>query len=130
MSSQGPIVVAGMHRSGTSLISSVLTAMHVDMGHDTLGADRNNVRGYFEDIEFLELHRRILNQCSPNDEGGHPDWGWTENERLDRDSFKDFILEAKALLARRAENPGLWGWKDPRTSLLLDFWDALLDNGR
>ena len=130
MSSQGPIVVAGMHRSGTSLISSVLAAMHVDMGHDTLVADRNNVRGYFEDIEFLELHRRVLNQCSPNDDGGHPDWGWTENERLDRDSFKDFIPEAKALLARRAENPSVWGWKDPRTSLLLDFWDALLDNGR
>ena len=34
------------------------------------------------------------------------------------------------MLARRAENPDLWGWKDPRTSLLLDFWDALLDNGR
>ena len=64
MTSEGPIVVAGMHRSGTSLISSVLAAMHVDMGHDTLVADRNNVRGYFEDIEFLELHRRILNQCS------------------------------------------------------------------
>src|ERR1051326_73967 len=130
MSSQGPIVVAGMHRSGTSLISSVLAAMHIDMGHDSLVADRNNVRGYFEDIEFLELHRRILNHCSPNDDGGHRDWGGTENERLDRECFKEFIPAAKALLARRAENPGLWGWKDPRTSLLLDFWDALIDNGR
>ena len=24
----------------------------------------------------------------------------------------------------------LWGWKDPRTSLLLTFWDSLLDEAR
>lgn len=117
-----------MHRSGTSLVASLLSALGVDMGQRLLPPDKGNPRGYFEDINFLELQRRLLSEaCLPND-GGHPDWGWTESEQLSRKTFKDFIPRAKSMLASRVEGRGLWGWKDPRTTLLLDFWDRLLDD--
>ena len=32
------------------------------------------------------------------------------------------------MLASRVGGQRLWGWKDPRTTLLLDFWDRLLDS--
>ena len=35
--------------------------------------------------------------------------------------------EARALAASRAGGGGIWGWKDPRTTLLLDFWDEILE---
>lgn len=116
-----------MHRSGTSLVASWLSALGVDMGQELLPPDKANPRGYFEDIGFLEFQRRVLTECCVSDDGGHPDWGWTESEQLNRETLKDFIPAATSMLVSRAERRGLWGWKDPRTTLLLDFWDTLLD---
>lgn len=93
------------------------------MGERMLAADRNNRKGYFEDLSFLDLNRRMLRAAARSDDGGHPDWGWTESEALDRDRFQDFEAEARDLAGRRAGSGGPWGWKDPRTTLLLDFWD-------
>ncbi|HEV2846938.1 MAG TPA: hypothetical protein VG477_18930, partial [Thermoanaerobaculia bacterium] len=123
---KSPVVVAGMHRSGTSLVASMVSALGLDMGANLLAADRNNARGYFEDLGFLDLNRRMLLEATRPDDSGHPDWGWTESERLDRDRFGDFLEPARALIAERESAGGLWGWKDPRTTLLLDFWDPLL----
>jgi hypothetical protein len=125
-----PVIVAGMHRSGTSLVASVLSALSIDLGQELLPADSNNVRGYFEDTDFLRLQRTILSECCAANDGGHPDWGWTESESLDKSCFKRFLPEASALLARQSERSTPWGWKDPRTALLLDFWDGLLDDAR
>jgi glycosyltransferase involved in cell wall biosynthesis len=122
-----PIIVAGMHRSGTSLVASWLSALGVDMGQELLPPDKGNPRGYFEDIGFLEFQRRVLSQCCAPDDGGHPDWGWTESEQLNTETLKDVIPDATSMLVSRAEGRRLWGWKDPRTTLLLDFWDTLLD---
>jgi glycosyltransferase involved in cell wall biosynthesis len=122
-----PIIATGMHRSGSSLVASWLSALGVDMGQELLPTDKGNPRGYFEDIGFLEFQRRVLSECCRADDGGHPDWGWTESEQLNREAFKDFIPAATSMLVSRAEGRRLWGWKDPRTTLLLDFWDTLLD---
>jgi hypothetical protein len=100
------------------------------MGQELLPPNKDNPRGYFEDIGFLEFQRRLLSECCLSDDGGHPDWGWTETEQLNRETFKDFIPAATSMLASRVERRGLWGWKDPRTTLLLDFWDTLLAAGR
>ncbi len=116
-----------MHRSGTSLVASWFAAAGVDLGGRLLAADAANPTGYFEDLSFLDLDRRMLLAATPDGEPGHPDWGWTESERLDRGRFAAFEDAARSLLAGRS---GLWGWKDPRTALLLDFWDALLPDAR
>ena len=41
-----PLLIAGMHRSGTSLVGSLVSQLGVDLGHDLVPADRNNARGY------------------------------------------------------------------------------------
>ncbi|HEV8240560.1 MAG TPA: glycosyltransferase [Thermoanaerobaculia bacterium] len=120
----GPVVVAGMHRSGTSLVGSMLGAAGVAMGERQLAADPHNPRGYFEDVDFLTLQRRMLWAATRDGDGGHRDWGWTESEALDEPAFAPFADEARALLASR--DGGRWGWKDPRTTVLLDFWQPLL----
>jgi glycosyltransferase involved in cell wall biosynthesis len=116
-----------MHRSGISLVASSLSALGVDMGQTLLPPDKGHPRGHFEDIGFLEFQRRVLSEGCLPDDGGHPDWGWTESEQLNRETFKDSIPYASSLLSSRAQGRGLWGWTDPRTTLLLDFWDTLLD---
>jgi GT2 family glycosyltransferase len=116
-----------MHRSGTSLAASLAAAAGVDMGGCLLGADRGNPMGYFEDVGFLALQRRMFGESTPADDGGHRDWGWTEGERLDRERFPLYREEARVLLEARRGAQGPWGWKDPRTTLALDFWAELLE---
>ncbi|HXO22367.1 MAG TPA: glycosyltransferase [Thermoanaerobaculia bacterium] len=124
-----PILVTGMHRSGTSLAASCLAAMGVDMGSRLLPADAANPRGYFEDVDFLEIDRRLVREATTAGEAGHPDWGWTESEKLDSGRWEAGREAARALIATRA-GTSRWGWKDPRATLLLDFWDDLLGDAR
>ena len=124
-----PILVAGMHRSGTSLGASLLAALGVDMGERLLPADAANPRGYFEDLDFLALDRKLVRDATPEGEAGHADWGWTESGRFDRGHLDAGRPAARELIAARAGS-GRWGWKDPRASLLLDFWDGLLGDAR
>ncbi|HEY2291880.1 MAG TPA: glycosyltransferase, partial [Thermoanaerobaculia bacterium] len=125
-SSSRPIVITGMHRSGTSLVASYLSSLGIHMGDRLIAADRRNPRGYFEDAGLVALHGRILRDATV-EEPGHRDWGWTESERLDRGVLARYAEEARALAAGRSGGEGLWGWKDPRTTLLLDFWDEILE---
>jgi hypothetical protein len=124
-----PLIVAGMHRSGTSLTAGFLEALGVDVGTDLLPADAHNPRGYFEDVEFLDLHRRALTAARDGEEG-HPDWGWTVSGRLDHRAIERLRPEFEALAARRAGRGGPWGWKDPRTTMLLDVWDEIVPSAR
>jgi hypothetical protein len=121
-----PLVVAGMHRSGTSLAASLVQAAGVDVGERLLEPDPANPLGYFEDTGFLALQQRMLTDSTPADDGGHRDWGWTESERLDPERFSLYREEATALIEARRRQARPWGWKDPRTTLALDFWDKLL----
>ena len=50
------VVVAGMHRSGTSLVAGLLRSADVALGDRLLAADPANPRGYFEDEEIFRFH--------------------------------------------------------------------------
>lgn len=128
MSSPPRLVVTGMHRSGTSLVASLLSAWGVRMSDRLLPADCGNPAGYFEDVDFLELDRRLLVACTPPEEG-HRDWGWTESEEFDDGPLAAHRDEAAALAAARDRDGRPWGFKDPRASMLLDFWDGVLGPG-
>src|SRR5215472_15300074 len=61
------VLVLGMHRSGTSLCSHILSALGVDMadripgpGNTTSVPDSSNPRGHWERWEIVEFHDRIL----------------------------------------------------------------------
>jgi hypothetical protein len=118
-----PIILTGMHRSGTSLVASLLQGLGIDMGERLIEADFRNPRGYHEDADFVELQRQMVSRHLPADDGGFPDWGWTESESAVPNDLGVYRDRARALLMARGRNQRPWGWKDPRTTLLLDFWD-------
>jgi len=112
------VVVVGMHRSGTSLVASLCRAAGIDVGTELLGPHPGNEAGHYEDLEFLHWHERVLRANGMGPEGfvaagtiTVPDGLRREAERLVRDR-------------RRLGHP--WGWKNPRTTLLLDFWRETL----
>jgi hypothetical protein len=112
------LIVAGMHRSGTSLTASWLAHSGLFVG-DTLLANRvDNPMGHFEDESFLHLHEDILKANGLN---------YQMQPGEDPEILPAHRLRAKELIAQRADRP-MWGWKDPRTTLFLPLWKELIPN--
>lgn len=51
----GLVVVLGTGRSGTSMITGLITALGFDPGEDLIPASRSNLKGVFEDRPFFNL---------------------------------------------------------------------------
>jgi GT2 family glycosyltransferase/glycosyltransferase involved in cell wall biosynthesis/ribosomal protein S10 len=117
------VLLLGMHRSGTSVATRILNLMglHVAGEDDLIPADEENSRGYWESLALTELDDRLLAAL------GAP---WfappaAEEVRSRLSDLGDLLPEAR----RRAGDvlgPGPWVWKDPRTCVLLPFWEQVL----
>lgn len=120
------LVIAGMHRSGTSLMAHYLSECGLFMGDKLLDVELNrsqvSYRGHHEDKEFLEFHKEVLKKKWIS---AFP----THSFRLPIRVGKQDREVALELVRSRAELPQ-WGWKDPRTTLFLEFWDEVIDNPR
>jgi GT2 family glycosyltransferase len=121
-STEHVLVVTGMHRSGTSFAASLVHAAGLFLGERLLGADPSNPCGHFEDLDFLQFHQRALAAH------GHADHGLVES--VVSDPGPRFRAEAARLVADRRRLGRMWGWKEPRTVLFLDFWESLLPDAR
>ncbi len=124
------LVITGMHRSGTSLTASLFQKLGIHIGGELVPPDRHNPKGYFEDIDFLEFQRKVLQECCDRNDPGWHDWGWTVNETLNPQLFDRYETRARELILRRNYMQKNWGWKDPRTTLMLNFWDKLIPDAR
>lgn len=119
----GPaVVIGGMHRSGTSLLASLFEGAGVSIGCRLLGDGNGNEAGHFEDIDFHDFHERALIG------NGLPAEGFTSS--AEPQIPETLRAEAAALVAARRGAGGLWGWKDPRTTLFLEFWAGMLAEAR
>jgi len=114
--------ISGMHRSGTSLTASIVAAAGIHLGDELMAVGSGNPRGHFEDLAFYQLHQRILAANGLSLEG------FTCHETIVVPPAAR--AEATELIGRRRANARPWGWKDPRTVLMLDFWAELLPEAR
>src|SRR6056297_3530815 len=115
------LVIVGMHRSMTSLVTQWLNACGLHVGDDLYGAGIGNVMGHFEDYDFIHLHEYILKINESH-------WRDTSGKTL---QFDDYSKEKSRMLIKMKSNlHEQWGWKDPRTCLFLDHWDSLLPEGK
>lgn len=135
MSGTPPVLVVGMHRSGTSILSRILDDLGLFLGRD--------VDGHHESRHFQRINKWMLRETGftwDRPEGIEEAWsrpGLVEGLA----DHVDFLLSS----ARSASYLGWirylrtgsptnlatpWGWKDPRTSLLLPVWSHLLPEAR
>lgn len=123
------ICVVGAGRSGTSVTARLLSLLGVYLGREDellAAVDGENPAGFWEHAGLMQLDDELLAAL-----GGS--WnhlpplppGWARDPRL-----APFRERAAALLDASFAGRPRWGWKDPRTSVLLPFWQALLPRMR
>ncbi|MCW4442355.1 sulfotransferase [Vibrio splendidus] len=112
------IVVLGMHRSGTSILSKVLINLGVDMGEGDSQGGISNIDGHNEDFDMLSINEEFL-QILGASWHTPPEAALIEiNKNHIQRAYADFV-EGKS---------GLWGVKEPRLSLFVKYLDVHLDN--
>src|SRR5436190_24368529 len=118
------IIVAGMHRSGTSAITRLINLLGADIARDLLpGQQENNPRGFWEATAVIEIHDRLLAALgsSYNDADSLPQ-NWIQSgaaHAAKLELTKEIEKEFSASL--------LFVVKDPRIGRLLPLWLSLLD---
>ncbi len=60
------LIIAGFHRSGTSVTAQLLHGAGLFLGYELLEALPSNPYGHFEDREVVELDRQILADDAAN----------------------------------------------------------------
>lgn len=116
-----------MHRSGTSTLAQVLYRLGLNLGDesDLIPPTSDNVDGHFENNRFVGINRHILKEL-----GGA--WGFPPSLTpgwRDKEEVRQISEQARELVSQfQGQSP--WGWKDPRSSLLLPFWLDLMPSTR
>jgi len=113
------VVIAGFHRSGTSMLTQELCNAGLFVGEKLMSPSISNADGHFEDMDFYHLHEKILrfNQSS---------WQYTGSDLLQ--VSEDFRQEMHRLITLRDAAHKVWGFKDPRTVLFLPEWQRQLSD--
>lgn len=126
-----PILILGMHRSGTTFLSKKLSEMGVFQGSRK---ESNN-----ESIFFLKLNNWLLRQCNSS-------WGAPENflEAIKEDRLRELLLSHIGYRINSIDNinyygykrkffglrEAKWGWKDPRTTFTLPLWRQIYPDAK
>lgn len=120
------VCITGMHRSGTSLIASLLREAGLYLGDeaDLIPASKDNVDGFWEFAPFVEISDRALERL-----GGWWDCVPPLQRQAEPGLLVDLRQAAKAA-AQKLQARANAGWKDPRASLLLPFWRSVLPVSR
>ncbi len=119
-----PVCIAGMHRSGTSLLTHMLheSGLYLGQPGDLMPPAPDNPEGFWENLKFVELNDALLNAV-----GG----SWDNPREVTIAQVQQLPhweeINQKAIeLINELNTRHPWGWKDPRNSLTLSFWKHYL----
>lgn len=119
-----PVIVVGMHRSGTSAVTRILSILGCFFGESSelYQSDSFNRDGYWEHKKIIWLNRRFEMSLNLNSLGTDP----LPECWIDHPFKQSFQAELKRLLNKSFQNQELWGWKDPDNSWFIPFSEEVL----
>jgi hypothetical protein len=110
------VCIVGMHRSGTSCLAGSLEESGLCLG-DVFRVGRHNLKGNRENGRIMALQEDVLVHSGGSWNRPPNQASWSAAHQAERDS-----------IIRSYGDASIWGFKDPRTLLLVDFWrEALPD---
>ncbi len=128
-----PVVVIGMHRSGTRLAAQILERLGVFMGADQQGDS--------ESVTFMLINEGILHQCSAFwSEPMSAHFALSQPEIAENLAastrqtltarFGAFVGQSGWRPASTPEESRPFGWKDPRNTFTLPVWKQIFPHLR
>ncbi len=119
----GCLLVLGMHRSGTSAVTSALAHLGLSVGEpsELHPADAGNPSGYWEPSELIEINDALL-----------ASWGGAQRDpQLARrpastHALPTALVDRMSEYAKRWDSQGPFVWKDPRLCITLPLWRPVL----
>ena len=119
------IIIAGMHRSGTSALSRTLNLVGCDMPNTPMGGDnRGNERGHWESQRIFELNNEILASAGSS----WDDWEPINSSWYASPLHPQYFDEAREVLAAEFGTSRLFVVKDPRFCRLMDLWIKVIES--
>jgi hypothetical protein len=115
-------LVLGMHRSGTSAISGVLSKLGPQAARNLMEALPQNPKGFWEPWQIVALHDRILESAGSS----WHDWRRFNPEWYNSPIKRQFLTELAELLRAEFGSSPSFVVKDPRICRFLPFWKELL----
>ena len=112
------ILVAGMHRSGTSALTRVLNIAGCDLPETLMRPRRDNVAGFWESRLIMNLNEEILASAGSFEQ----DWRPFDRNWYSSSAAGEFRERAKGLLQDEFGSSRLFVLKDPRICRLMRFW--------
>jgi GT2 family glycosyltransferase len=116
-------IIAGMHRSGTSMITRMLNLCGLYLGEekDLIPPAPDNPEGFWENRQFVLLNDEILAKL-----GGAWDYSPTLQSGWEtRPEMLPLRMRAAQVIQQFADHEN-WAWKDPRNSYTFPFWRTLV----
>src|SRR5687767_14787797 len=119
---QRAIVLLGMHRSGTSATTRVISLLGAHLPNNLMPAAADNETGFWESHDIAVLNEEILASAGLSwDSFSAFPQSWYAS-----DSVQGFAQRALALLHRDFSQSPLFVLKDPRFCRLIPFWRDVL----
>ena len=112
------VLVAGMHRSGTSLLTRLLVGVGCDAPKTLMPADEHNETGYWESEAITALNDAILESAG----SAWDDWEPLGDSWRRSPTAAGFEDRAKKAVANEYGDSRLLILKDPRIARILPFW--------
>lgn len=119
-----PVIVLGMHRSGTSLLAHLVHSAGVSAGDpkDLRPASKANQDGFWEKQQVADFSDTLLKAAGAS--WVAPPQSPETVAALGKEN--NYLIEARRLIDSMPVTERSWMWKDPKLSLLLPFWRDLL----
>lgn len=113
-----PIIILGMHRSGTSCLAGSLQQAGVYLG-EVSTSNKYNKKGNRENLSIMQLNESILTYNNSS-------WDKPPTKKLNFN--KEHLRQGIEIITTLQEDSktGIWGFKDPRFLITHSFWMKLL----
>jgi len=112
------ILIFGIFRSSTSALAGLIHKGGITMGEDLLPADWINPKGYFEDMHFIKINKKIMAKLGIDRLNIPFPYDFEANKA----KVQPEIDELMALVDYYVGKYDVWGWKQPEMCFTANFW--------
>ena len=112
------VLVAGMHRSGSSALARVLNMLGCGLAKELVAPNPTNETGHWEPLEILKLNDELLESAG----SAWDDWTACSPAWFSSPIAEEFKERAAHIFSEEHGTQRLTVMKDPRLARLLPFW--------